>query len=293
MKFYLHNVENLFLVGENLNHAMRKPEDKVNQLANLILENDPDICMLLEIGGIDSLYHFNSKYLKNLFDVFILPGNSDRGIEMGHLVKKGLPLKFEIKSHRNKNLYGHVNTKFSRDISELIIKKNDVEFFKIFLVHLKSKWDREGNDPGGSIRRKAELITLAKMYQEYQTQNPNVPIIVAGDFNGSAQKTNCEPEFSDLYLLTDLEDCLHSLKIPESDTHTYFQFAKDGTRTGFQLDYIFLPKHLHQYINKEKTGVYRYMSSKENEFLPPLSIYERASLPSDHYPVILDIDFFN
>lgn len=278
--------------------ALKKPEDKINQIKNIIEKESPDILMLLEIGGIESLKDFNRKYLSSNYTDYIMPSNSDRGIEMGYLVKKDFKKQLELKTHINRvienpaqQIFGNIELKFSRDISELrIINNNKIEFI-ILLVHLKSKWDREGNDPGGTLRRKAELNSVVELYLQYQKEIPNVPIILAGDFNGNAQKDSFESEFSSIYQKTDLLDALEILQISEFDRHTYYQFNREGKRFGYQLDYIFLPEKLQKLVEKENSGVYRYNLGANQPFVPPTSIYERAAYPSDHYPLVLNLDF--
>jgi endonuclease/exonuclease/phosphatase family metal-dependent hydrolase len=298
LKLFLYNLENFFLTGPEISISNRKPEEKIKEISEIILKQAPDIALLLEIGGIDSLYNFNSKYLNSNYTPYILPGNSDRGIEMGYLVNKNLKYSFEIISHKNRMIsnpnefvFGKNPLKFSRDIAELRIIENDQVKLIIFLIHLKSKWDRDGNDPGGLLRRKAELNSVVELYLNYQKINPQIPVILSGDFNGTAQKANFEQEFESIFGQTDLIDCLDLLDLSSSDKDTYYQFTREGKRTGFQLDYIFLPKSLQSKVLKEKTGVYRYRTNSEGANIPPISSYERQTFPSDHYPLILDLDF--
>ena len=106
LKFGLFNVENLFLLFDQeipahfqkLNEAQwqklsnsvyeNKTLVKCNSIAQIIKENDPDIMMLCEIGGSDSLHNFNKLFLDNKYNVALLEGNSDRNIDVGYLIKK-------------------------------------------------------------------------------------------------------------------------------------------------------------------------------------------------------------
>jgi exonuclease III len=296
LKFLLYNTENLFLDGHIAFSAMKKPIEKTTAIAKIINDENPDVAMLLEVGGIESLEYFTKNFLNDKYLPMLLPGNSDRGIEMGYLIRKDLLLHFEIKSHKDLAIHYRFQdkietSKFSRDISELKIFDNTKLKIIILLVHLKSKWDREGNDPGGALKRSAELNSLVEYYLELKKAYPTTPVMIAGDFNGSAQRSNCEPEFAPLYRLTDLEDVLETDYQGPEDRHTYYQFTREGKRFGYQLDYMFIPKELISKISKEKTGVYRYNLGVKKAFVPPASIFERASLPSDHYPVILHLDF--
>jgi endonuclease/exonuclease/phosphatase family metal-dependent hydrolase len=301
LKLFLYNLENFFLVGENISPAFKKPEDKIKEISQIILQTNPDILMLLEVGGLDSLIEFNERYLNQAYIPFLVPGNSDRGIEMGYLVKKDLPYSYFHQSNKDRTIdfkylgidenASEQKTKFSRDISELHLIQNDKVEVIFLLVHLKSKWDRDGNDPNGTLRRKAELKALVKFYLELTLKYPKTPIIVSGDFNGNAGMDSCEEEFISIYEDTDLKSSLDLLNLAQDEKTTYFHFLRDGKRIGHQLDFIFLPQSLSNAQIKEESGVWRYQNAEGEPKALPQSIYERYALASDHYPVIAKLKF--
>jgi hypothetical protein len=239
--------------------------------------------MLCEVGGIESLEVFNQKYLSNQFKAFLIAGNSDRGIEIGYLVKKSLPFTFQHISHREQS--------FSRDVSELRIYKNNSLQLIILLAHLKSKWDREGNDPNGFLKRSLEVNALLEIYHKLELEFPECPIIIAGDMNGVAQKNNCEREFREVYKKTTCLDLLEIIKTPEESRVTFVHFSKDGKPEHLQLDYIFLPLTLQDKVKKEESGIYHFKDQAQRPLPLPLNSFERYALPSDHYPLVLALDF--
>lgn len=273
------NLENFFL----LETKDQKPHEKVQWIADTIKNISPDILMLCEVGGRESLDLFSSKYLSDNFLPLLLPGNSDRGIEIGYMVKKSLPFTYKHISHKEKS--------FSRDVSELRIFKNKKLELIILLVHLKSKWDREGNDPQGFTKRSQEITTLLEIYNALEAQFPDTPIMISGDFNGVAQKNNCEREFREIYKKTALLDVLEVLNVPDEDRVTYVHFAKDGKPECFQLDYIFLSVTLQDKIKKEESGIYLYQAPSGEPLGLPKNSFERYALPSDHYPLVLSLKF--
>lgn len=309
MKLCLFNVENFFLLSGPNGDGWKKPVDKIEWVARTISEIDADITMLCEMGGIDSLDLFNTKYLNSNYYTALLKGNSNRGIEMGYLIKKTCPYAYEHLSHVNdsiefnyafeieenkKLLPGaqHPVHKFSRDISELRIKKDGKVAMILLLVHLKSKWDRDGVDWNGKERRKAELKALVKTYNRLRAEfNFEVPVVVAGDMNGTAQKGMQEPEFDDLYQLTDLLDVMEVIDLPHEQRLSFFYFGKENTREAYQLDYILLPKELHSLVKKEESGIYLFRDQNGNALSYPMESYQRYALPSDHYPVVASLDF--
>ncbi len=309
MKLCLFNVENFFLLSGPNGDGFKKPQDKIEWIARTVKEIDADITMLCEVGGHESLDLFNSKFLNSEYSSHLLKGNSNRGIEMGYLIKNNLPYSYQHISHahssiefnypfeieENKKLPSQSQIaphKFSRDISELrILNNNNVEMI-LLLVHLKSKWDRDGVDWNGSLRRKAELKALVKTYNRLRAEfNYKVPVVVAGDLNGIAQFGVNEPEFDELYTSTDLQDVLEVIKEPHERRLTYFYFGKENNREASQLDYILLPSELHSKVNKEESGIYLFRDTHGVPLTYPQESYQRYALPSDHYPIVASLNF--
>ena len=304
MKLCLYNVENLFLLNLGPGEGYKKPQDKIEWVARTIREIDADIIMLCEVGGLQSLDLFNSRHLNNAYFTALLPGNSDRGIEMGYLINKRFAHFHQIISHKEKHLdfnYPHEitehqntgkklkNHRFSRDIAELRLTKDGKLEYIILLVHLKSKLDKDGVDFNGQLRRKAELQALVDHYNFRRLEFPGVPVIVAGDFNGQAQRLSTEPEFTSLYEKTDLEDVLEVIKEPAERRFSYFHFNRDYIREASQLDYIMLPPELHALVEKEESGIYHYRDQHGVVLPYPQDSFQRYALPSDHYPVVVTL----
>lgn len=302
LKLCIYNVENLFLVNPNIGDSFKKPTDKIEWVARTIKEIDADITMLVEVGGLLSLDLFNSRYLNNEYFTALLPGNSDRGIEMGYLIHKRVKFSHQILSNKDLVLnfnYPHEQLdkskmrehKFSRDISELRLVSNNEISFIILLVHLKSKLDKEGLDFNGQLRRKAECEALVATYNQRRSEFPNTPIVVAGDLNGKAQRHDLEMEFTSIYKETDLEDILEIIQEPIERRSTYFHFNRDFVREASQLDYIMLPPELLTYVKKEESGIYQYRDQHGVLLPPPQDSFQRYALPSDHYPVVVSLKF--
>jgi endonuclease/exonuclease/phosphatase family metal-dependent hydrolase len=309
LKLCLFNVENFFLFGGPNGDGFKKPVDKIEWIARTIQEIDADITMMCEVGGLESLELFNTKYLNSNYITKLIKGNSDRGIEMGYLIKKSFGMPTEHIGHAHESIEFNYpfelmenkkllpadqfpTHKFSRDISELRILKDDKVVMILLLVHLKSKWDRDGIDFNGKERRKAELKALVKTYNRLRSEfNFEVPVIVSGDLNGVAQKGFQEPEFDDLYAYTDLEDVLEVIKEPLENRLTFFYFNKENVREASQLDYILLPRELHSLVKKEDSGIYLFRDQHGVVLSYPKENYQRYALPSDHYPIVADFDF--
>ena len=319
MRLCLFNVENLFMLNTGHRDGFKKPQDKIDWIGRTLREIDADIIMLCEVGGLQSLDLFNHKQLHNNYYSALLPGNSDRGIEMGYLIHKRFPYSHQLLSHREKSidfndphelkshqaetqklsLFPNELTpkqlkihRFSRDISELRLIKDQKVAMIIFLVHLKSKMDKDGIDFNGSLRRQAELKALVNTYNERRQEMPHVPVIVAGDFNGMAQRNSCESEFKYLYEKTDLDDVLEMIGEESERRHTYFHFNRENVREASQLDYIMLPAELRDRIKKEESGIYLFRDQHGVVVPYPQDSFQRYALPSDHYPLVLTLENF-
>lgn len=322
LKFLLWNAENLFILfdqkptvdlskleehqWQKLSGSIyeNKPIKKVLEIQKVIQELDPDIIMLCEVGGPESLANFNEYFLNQAYSTAIVEGNSDRNIDIGFLIKKDLPFYFDLQSNKSRPInfqYAHAalheknptSLKFSRDVVELKLFQNnrDNPFLIILLSHLKSHLDPEKVDPRGYTRRKAELKTLIEIHKELRESYPSTPQIVAGDFNGNASRHNTDEEFKLLYEQSQLDDVLESSSIKPENRWTFCQVRLGGGRVeGKQLDYAFLSPELKDKIKSEKIQIYRYKDEYGFEKDWPLTLDAKLELPSDHYPLFFELE---
>ncbi len=291
-----------------------KPLSKLHGIARMFAEEDPDLACLCEVGGVLALENLNRLFLGQRYHVFLQAGNSDRGIENGFLLKKGGAFDGELHSFKEWPVVFHYpheidaqthaiaaaaapyldlgvphQRRLSRDIPALYLRHDSTLRMVVLLAHLKSGLDPHGLDPGGGVRRKAELEALVAIYRKLSDEL-KVPVLVGGDFNGKADRDGFTQEFEALYRETDLDD---ALRVAGRDAHerlTHFTFVKDKILTQ-QFDYLFLPRALQGRIVAEKTYVYRYrFGTAEGEIMLPFSFRDRNSLPSDHYPLVCVLD---
>ncbi len=316
LRCVLLNAENLFLIldqrpgdsFETLSESewqrystsiyANKPLHKLLKLKSYLSEIDPDLILLCEIGGEESLRNFNQIFLNDHYRVALIEGNSDRSIDIGYLIHKRIPYHFNIISNKDlpiQFLYEHEleipnmpSHKFSRDVAELhLFDRNINNPFLIFLLtHLKSPLDPEGIDPLGVSRRKAEFKTLLSIYHKLQNQYPNVPIIVSGDLNGNASRHSTDNEFTNLYSTTDLEDILELLNHPLPERATFYPLKSGQILSGKQIDYVLLSEKAKELLQHESSYVFRYDISGKGRPLGPQTLEEKQTLPSDHYPIV-------
>lgn len=329
LKVMLLNAENLFLLSDQtltpehlkLDAAQwnrlstsiyeNKPLEKAKALGRMILEESPDLLLLCEVGGLESLQNFNRLFLQEQYSPALIEGNSDRNIDVGFLIRKDLGFYFDIISNKSRSinyLYPHerqsVETgyplkkavagshRFSRDVAELHLFQKDREkpFLVFLLTHLKSRLDPEGIDPNGFERRRAELHTLLEIYKELEEKFQNqVPICVAGDFNGNASSFQTDIEFQEIYSSTQLKDVCELAKLSPEQSATFFQVGRSSKTDGKQLDYCFLSPTLSPYLDPTSVAVYRYRGPQGNPQATPTTLEAKLLLPSDHYPLVFQL----
>ncbi len=329
------NFENLFLYRgkkfpeQSYLEHQKKPSKslhKTEMLANFILKTSPDIIMASEVGMTedgDGLTLLNEDYLSSQYHVSLIPGNSDRDIHVGFLLKKTLPFHYKHFTHKNRILNLKQNQehnapaeKFERDLAELHIysQSKDQLHPKIILLygHFKSKWDRSGLDPEGISKRSLEITTATKIYSQLRRTHPDALIMMAGDFNCNYFRPI--QEFLVLKEKTALVDFLLNEKSPDfplSLRTSYVHFQRDpitkiSSRLEECIDFIFLDQNQLSYIEKDNSGIYHFTNEtfyrctvttstslhKESlelrEFLPK-SYEEKTDLPTDHSALILQV----
>jgi endonuclease/exonuclease/phosphatase family metal-dependent hydrolase len=266
----------------------QKPLYKLFGIAEAIEEIDADILMLTEVGGKDSLDYLNRYFLQDRYVVHFVEGNSTRGIDLGFMVKKGLPFKVEARSNRDTPVEVHTyqgkyTTRFSRDVAELRLSRNHDLKFILLLVHLKSMLSTEQDYKGKDVRT-AEAMALTEIYQNLRIEHPAVPIVVGGDFN--TELSSLELELLQRTYLTDFHDCLET---PYEDRVSLVHFEVDGKPRPHVLDYLLISPHLCDRILKEKSYTYRYKTFYDVPEPLPDQPQTRYRKPSDHYPLVLTL----
>lgn len=305
MKVMVLNAQDLFLFMDKHNHAAvpvtelteikwqlmssslfsNKSKEKCQMLGATILEADADIVMVTEVGGPESLANFAKYVLNDQYFSISLPSNSDRGIDLGYLIKKNLTHEFDPHSHIDFKLPEPAR-RFSRDVLRLDMKENG-EMKMIFLcVHIKSKLDMRRTDFEGRTRRVLEVKGLLQIYKELQAKYPDIPILVGGDFNGIAAERDTEEEFKPIYESSDLKDIAFLAKIPDEDRFSYIYFNRGGNRFVQQIDYLFISEKFASLLDPAECYFPRYKTLTGAPLPIPKRMEQKNILPSDHYPFL-------
>jgi endonuclease/exonuclease/phosphatase family metal-dependent hydrolase len=304
LRLMTYNVKNLFThvgdfdrVGPNKFQKTKpskdKPEQELIGVAQAINESNPDVIVMQEVEGQSVLEDFNNHYLNGQYQTFLTPGNDGRGIDIGFLLKKDLPLKVVKESYKNLQWNdpadnNHPVPLFSRDLPTLLFYKKTDDPAKsqpLFVVignHGKSKRSRPG-DPDSVQLRTAQYNQARLIVDSYLKRfGKDLPLLMAGDFNTDVRT---EPEVASLK--ERLSDVFDLVKVPESERITHTFHPRGGATVQSQLDAILVSNGLTHSILQ--ASIYRY-KNKNGEIKPlPKTYNEREGNPSDHYPIIVDI----
>jgi endonuclease/exonuclease/phosphatase family metal-dependent hydrolase len=224
-----------------------KERGKIGEIARTILERDFDLVGLCEVGGMESLEAFNRIYLGGRYDCCLHERNSNRGIFVGALVKRG-----RFPGFRAVDLPGP----FSRNMLRLDLGPEGGNLTAIVL-HLKSQYGADR----GLERRIWEVQRLRELA-------PRRSCVVMGDFNGILVRGEAQFEYES-FLELPFRDVLEAVGVPPDRRRTHYHFSRSGPSFA-QLDYIFCSED----VEVLDAGVI------EGEI--PLNKEQRSRLPSDH-----------
>ncbi len=264
-----------------------KSKEKCMMLARTILDSEADIIMVTEVGGPESLANFSKHLLNDAFSAHSLPSNSDRGIDLGYLVRRSLPIIPVLQSHVHYPLPEPAR-KFSRDVLRMDLMDGEETKLIFLLVHIKSKLDMKKTDFEGRTRRVLEVKGLLEIYKTLESLD--VPILIGGDFNGHAGEKDTEEEFKAIYETTDLKDIAYLTKVPEEERFSYIYFNRGGNRFVQQIDYLFISEKFAHLLEPSGCLFPRYKTAGGLALPIPKRMEQKNILPSDHYPFLATLN---
>lgn len=282
-----------------MKHAPRKAElEKVAGKARAIREINPDILIAQEVeGGLKTLQTFADEQLDGAYNAYLAAGNDSRGIDIGFLVKKDLPITIELETHRAVTWVDPTRAKgepaplYSRDLPAMIIrtplqKSPDHPLLVVLGNHSKSMRNRP-RDAASRILRKAQTNKTAEIVNEYRKRfGKKARIVLGGDFNTPIESREMR-SLAGQGLSEAFSVSKHTVPPKERVTHTFH--PRDGPRKLNQLDAFYVSPELSGDISK--TWIYRYKDSRGRPLPLPRTHAERELNPSDHFPLVMDVNF--
>lgn len=163
--------------------AYPKPEKEKAIARRVIRESEPDILALQEMGPQPFLDELRADLAKEGLEyphVIHLSGpDSERHLA---LLSKVAPL--EVVQHTDLDFkYFDRREQVKRGLLELSFEAADGELFKLFVVHLKSKYTDEKADPESQLRRTREAEACRNRIVERTFDLGVDRFLIAGDFN--------------------------------------------------------------------------------------------------------------
>lgn len=266
-----------------------KPLAQLEGIARVFKKHKPLLAFCVEIGSVKVLKDYDQEFLGNQYEEFSIEGNDPRGVDVGLLLRKDLPLDVEVQSHKNLIDETTGQLVFSRDLPVYILREkgSDSPLLIVFGTHFKSQRSTDG-DPLGMRKRTLQAKAASLIIADYEQRYPGVPMILTGDFNNDVRRA---AEFAPLRNigLVDSFD-LAADTVPPQDRGTHFYFPRKGPSSVNQLDSIMLNKAAAQKVKVKSAKVLTHIDPQGNDYPPPKSYGERETRASDHLPILSILD---
>ena len=182
-----YNLHNYLVMDRHVSGVWRpaypKPEGEKAILRQVIVATNPDVLALQELGGAPFLQELRADLALDGVDYpyAIHMCGADGARHLGVLSKlppievvKHQDLNFNYLSHRESVRRGMLEVSFLRSHGAL---------WKLFVVHLKSRWSDEPADPKCQLRRTLEAEACRNRIIERTIAVGVTDYLIAGDFN--------------------------------------------------------------------------------------------------------------
>ncbi len=253
VRFLMHNVANYFVAGEKQRsrHVLKpKSVEAREAVAELIAHARPEIVGLIEIGGPVALADLRERLAARGMDYPYYRVLVRQGDDRALALLSRHPI-VQDNSRANVKLYGSQRQHMLRGLLDVTVQPEDGRLFRIMGAHLKS---RVAADPAAAAARRAkEAHTLAMHIQQVIRHQPNMPILVYGDWNDG-------PADSSVAVLRQglsRDAALTRLK-PEDSRGESWTIYYDGDNTYNTFDQIYVNKVLGKRMGrkgKEQSGI--------------------------------------
>ncbi len=206
------NIENLFLAGNQFGPKTQADyTQKLQSLATVILEFEPDVLAVQEIGDLDAFEELVAMLEGRYPHVHVSTSPDPRGIRVGFLSKLGIEEHEDIETFLEGGLVkvsGHITetsvteiTKLGRGALRILVKPEPTLPIHLINAHLKSKLltfhssagkarftpkdENERTQAAGLalLRRTAESVALRVKANQVLENNKKQGLIILGDLN--------------------------------------------------------------------------------------------------------------
>ncbi len=183
VRFLMFNANNYFAKEDTQRSHYKltiKKEEARDAVAEVIASVTPEVVGLIEMGGpcalADLQQRLKARGLDYPYSKILLRSGEDRALAV--LSKHPI---VQDNSRPNCNLWGKKRQKMLRGILDVTVQVGENRCYRIMGAHLKS---RVADDPAAATaRRTLEARTLALYLQQEIRKQPNMPVLVYGDWN--------------------------------------------------------------------------------------------------------------
>lgn len=182
-----YNLRNYLITDRVTDHGWRpdypKPEAEKAALRKAILQVNPDVILLQELGPEPFVKELQGDLaLEGLGYTFAFVGVGNDPVRHLGILSKREPV--EVHLHRDMDFkYFDARLPVKRGLLEVVFEDADGGIFKLFGVHLKSRWSDVDADPGAELRRTREAEAYRNRVIERTYDLGVTRFLIAGDFN--------------------------------------------------------------------------------------------------------------
>lgn len=182
-----YNVRNYLVMDRHVGARWRpsypKPESEKSMVREVIRDIRPDILVLQEMGPLDFLEELradlNQDGVHYPYAIHMDGPDSDRHVA---ILSKISPT--DVKKHAHLDFkYFEGREVVKRGLLEVSFQSESGELFRVFGLHLKSRWTENKADPESELRRVREAEACRNRIIERSVDMEEDRFIIAGDFN--------------------------------------------------------------------------------------------------------------
>jgi predicted extracellular nuclease len=182
-----YNLNNYLIMDRHVGGKWRpsypKPESEKAILREVIHQAAPDILAVQEIGGLPFLEELRSDLSdEGLYYPYITLMQAADSVRYVAVLSKFAPT--QVVKHQDLNFkYQASRETVRRGLLEVSFTRADSSIFKLFVVHLKSRWSDVKADPESQQRRTREAEACRDRIIERTYAIGMTDFLIAGDFN--------------------------------------------------------------------------------------------------------------
>ncbi len=226
-----------------------KPEDEIAATVQIIKDIDADVLMISEIGTADDFADLRRRLdaagLGYTEAEFVVAADEYRRLA----VLSRLPI---IERNSRARLPYQISGKqmyMQRGIVDVTVRVNKSYDLRVMGVHLKSK---RPVPEGQALMRRNEARLLREHIDEVLVQDPEVNLLVTGDFN----ETRNEPPIEEIMGPRDSDGYMADIWLTDSLGDRWTQYWRTADIYS-RFDYVFVNRALFREVDKESSYVYR------------------------------------